>query len=530
MLFSCDVFSPSALSTLTKGKHMVDALKLCEVRASVPGNHDFDHGVEVFEKRRAETGFPWVLSNCIDVEDGKPLGGCAEFHIEAVEGVRVGIVGIIEPGWVATLSTIKHDSIDVSDFVEVGRRCAKSLRSEHGCEVVIALTHMRIPNDEAFFAAVPEIDLFLGGHDHDPYVHVSDDKSRALVKSGTEFRYLAEITVQLPAVGTEGLLQLDVKLHEVTKDIAEDPDALEYIDKATFEIRKKRACVLGHLAAPLDATFGAIRTRETAVGNFVSDVMRWATNADIALVNAGALRADRVFPVGAFSAGDLLDLLPKPESVVTLEIPGHHLLKVLEAGVSQWPAHEGRFPQVSGIRFEFCGAAAAGERVLPDTVHILQAITATGEGGSPSESGFEYVPLDPERMYTLATTGYLSEGRDGYESLSTALDEVTVLVDDEEGGVLPCLLRRYFKMGKVVGRVKTLVQQRKMEGKMERDCYSCAHIRRAASQFLRVLRRDAHEADACPSSTVLPSGQLKVSVDKTEFSVLAQVEGRIKQV
>ena len=36
-----------------------------------------------------------------------------------------------------------------------------------GCELVIALTHMRWPNDTRLAREAPEIDLVLGGHDHD---------------------------------------------------------------------------------------------------------------------------------------------------------------------------------------------------------------------------------------------------------------------------------------------------------------------------------------------------------------------------
>lgn len=35
-----------------------------------------------------------------------------------------------------------------------------------GCDYVIALTHMRTPNDIKLAENVNEIDLILGGHDH----------------------------------------------------------------------------------------------------------------------------------------------------------------------------------------------------------------------------------------------------------------------------------------------------------------------------------------------------------------------------
>lgn len=52
------------------------------------------------------------------------------------------------------------------DFVESGRTMAKYMKSELGCDIVIALTHMRVPNDIKLAEEVPEIDIILGGHDH----------------------------------------------------------------------------------------------------------------------------------------------------------------------------------------------------------------------------------------------------------------------------------------------------------------------------------------------------------------------------
>lgn len=35
--------------------------------------------------------------------------------------------------------------------------------------MIIALTHMRAPNDQRLAEMAPDIDLILGGHDHDYY-------------------------------------------------------------------------------------------------------------------------------------------------------------------------------------------------------------------------------------------------------------------------------------------------------------------------------------------------------------------------
>ena len=74
-------------------------------------------------------------------------------------------VGVVEQEWLDTLATINADQVDYEDYVVAANRLAAQLREE-GCEVVIALTHMRTPNDIRLAENVEGVDLILGGHDH----------------------------------------------------------------------------------------------------------------------------------------------------------------------------------------------------------------------------------------------------------------------------------------------------------------------------------------------------------------------------
>ena len=51
--------------------------------------------------------------------------------------------------------------MSIPDFAEEGRDLAQGLRAD-GAEVVIALTHMRWPNDRRLAREVDEIDIVLG--------------------------------------------------------------------------------------------------------------------------------------------------------------------------------------------------------------------------------------------------------------------------------------------------------------------------------------------------------------------------------
>ena len=65
-----------------------------------------------------------------------------------------------------TLSTINPEEVTYTDFVDAGTMLARELKETKNCEIVIALTHMRTPNDIRLAENVSEIDLILGGHDH----------------------------------------------------------------------------------------------------------------------------------------------------------------------------------------------------------------------------------------------------------------------------------------------------------------------------------------------------------------------------
>lgn len=111
------------------------------------------------------------------------------------------------------------------------------------------------------------------------------------------------------------------------------------------------------------------------------------------------------------------------DALVLIDVDGEQIHSALENGVSQWPKLEGRFPQVSGIKFAFDPSLPAGSRVNPDFVKI----------------GDEY--LDKNQHYKLVTKAYLANGKDGYDALAGG----TILVDDECAPNLTNVVQNYFQ-------------------------------------------------------------------------------------
>lgn len=334
ILFSGDVISPSFMSTFTKGEQMIPVLNDIRVDCAVFGNHEFDYGVDNLIDFVKQTTFPWLLSNVIDKETSNQLGDGKVFHVIERSGFKFGLIGLIEEEWLSTLSTLDASDVIYQDFVERGQQLARWLKSEpHNVDYVIALTHFRTPNDVRLADSVPEIDLILGGHDHD--YEIIKRPNCYIIKSGTDFREFSKIKLKTDAEyqnvarksrGKKDQVVntfLDLEIEHV-RCLSFEPNAeLKLkLDKFISTIDEKMGKVLGQFNCELDGRFSSIRKSETNLGNFITDIMLASTHADLAILNSGTLRSDRIHPKGDFTMRDLFNILGYIDPIAVLQATG----------------------------------------------------------------------------------------------------------------------------------------------------------------------------------------------------------------
>lgn len=433
ILFSGDAFFPSNVSTVTLGAHMFPVLNMSGVDAACLGNHDVDGGLGNFLSLAAKCSFPWLCSNADDASTGAPFAGCRRTLVLERGGLSVGLIGLVEPEWAATLPCVEEEDIVVRPFVEEGRRLARELRAgvdgEPPCDVIIALTHMRLPNDRKLaLEAGGDIDLVLGGHDHDAaYEPGSSNGTRVapVVKSGTDFRNFSRIVLNVPArtataTSAATATIAEYTLLDVPKDGPEDSECAAAVSSFTSALEARMSDVIGRSANDLDARFATVRSRESNLGSLVAEIFRRVLRADAALLNSGTFRSDAIHPAGNLTVRDLVTLFPLLDETAVVRVTGAQLLAALENGVSKWPRLEGRFPQVAGIRFAFDAREPEGKRVIRASVEVAGA------------------PLDEQRTYALATKAFVApEGKDGYG----ALEGAPAIRDPSSCPVLPVVLR-----------------------------------------------------------------------------------------
>lgn len=416
-----DLLYPSLLSRRYDGAQMIDVLnrldgdaKTMDERMFVTfGNHELDRrdqrGEELLAERVAESQFRWVSSNVTfapDAEGRAVVTGptLVDTVLTTSGGVRVGIFGLTlssqHPPWV----------VSFADPVETARNRTAELR-RRGAEVVIGLTHLPVEDDLRLLETLRDEgpDLILGGHEHS--VQERQAGGRWVLKADADARsaIVAEVSVA-PDAG------VSVTHRVATLRDDSPPAAPEIVEVAQrwIERHEREFCadleqppnclskVVGHTRTRLVAEELRIRAFETSLGDWVADRLLEAhrdDQAQVAMINSGALRLNRDIPAGAdVLRRDVEELFGFPSPTVVLEMDGATLIRALEHSVADW-GDKGWFLQLAGVAFRFD----------PDRETVTDVTLLTPDGPRP---------LDPAETVRVATVSYLANpslgDRDGY--------------------------------------------------------------------------------------------------------------------
>lgn len=401
-LFSGDTISPSVESNTKigdqrlQGRQMIEAWNLIGLDYAALGNHEFDFGPNTLLDRIKESKFKWLAANVIDKKTGKIFADTPEFVVREFEGVKIGIFGLLLPD---TLKTSRTDgAVDIHDPCATAAQVIPKIRAA-GAQVIVALTHLSMAEDKQL-ARCSGVDVIIGGHEHTLLESMAGHTP--IFKMTSDAREMGRIDLNISR-STGKVESIDWKVYPVDETVNEDV-ALAPLHAKYGGLLKSLDQVIGKTRVPLEMRSSDVRRKESNMGDFIADLYRTSTGADVALVNGGSIRADTVIKIGDVTRRDVLAILPYNNKIVKIEISGAVLRAALEYGVASLDVEEtqpGRFPQVSGLRFTYDARLAPGKR--------LQSVTVNGK------------PLVDSQTYTLATSEYvaLHEG-DGYTNFRGA--------------------------------------------------------------------------------------------------------------
>ncbi|KAG8973341.1 hypothetical protein FRC05_008885 [Tulasnella sp. 425] len=417
---------------------------------------------------------------------------------------------------------------------QVGIELSKLLRDpqgDHKCDLVLALTHARIPNDITLakqLGAVPAsdqrchehgVDIIFGGHDHmyyigkgisewegynsdEPQLGAEADDGLLIVKSGTDFRDLSSMVVELvdaPEGSARRKLVKSVKgkHHVITPEMASSQQMKQLLSTLLSDVGSALKAPVCRTLTEFNCKSGPIRTEESAAGNWFADVLRHTYDealcvksgggADGVLICGGTIRGDSVYGPGVITLGDIMEILPFEDPIVVIAIDGPTLYTALESALSTWPAQEGRFPIVSGFRVEWDSRRPPNQRIMGIWEERIENESGTDSDSDDAESIHsahtsgtstpvqkhkpckgDPVSREPGgKVYKVVTRYYMATGHDGYEALKDC--KYVGGVDDEHGQIMSAIVRKYLLGLQYVNSLKALAAKRKADAPHSED-------------------------------------------------------------
>ncbi len=334
-----DLFSPSALGTAPykggrlDGRQMVATMNKLGLDYITFGNHEFDLNKDSFYARLSESSSTWVSSNVFD-EKGSPFPGVSESEIITVTDdsdntVRIGLFGV-------TLASNQKPYVTYKDPLKTARAMVKKLSSK--VDILIAVTHLAIEQDIQIAKELPEVDLILGGHEHENIQVWRGMDFTPVFKADANARtvYVHELIYNTE----KQKLQIVSQLRFITGEIPDDPETAKVVKKwrnagykgfrrAGFEPDNEVVTT----TESLDGLESSVRNNPTRLTELICEgMLDVSPGTELSIFNGGSVRIDDVIPPGKITEYDVIRIMPFGGDVISVKMKGSLLKQVLDQG------------------------------------------------------------------------------------------------------------------------------------------------------------------------------------------------------
>ena len=455
-----------AIGLLTKGMASVELMNAMGYDIAIPGNHEFDYGMDSFLRMTEAAQFPYI--SCNIHKNGELL--LKPYVIREIDGVKLAFVGATAPETL-TLSpptTFQDEEGNfIYDFSQAGSgkalyeavQAAVDSAREEGADYVFLMAHLGNAAASSPYNYVDVvshttgIDAVLDGHSHDTDKAVmKNSKGDTVLRQacGTKLEGIGWLRIS----AADGSLETGLYTWTNEKSLPEllglKNEITPVMEKIVSEVNDSLSSVIGRSSVKLtiedpqavdsdNVPLPIVRRTETNIGDFSADAHRMVLEADIGVVNAGSIRAS--VPVGDLTTSDLLKVFPYGNKCIVIEATGRQILDALEWGARLMPESNAAFLLVSGLTYEV-------HTGIDSSCTLDEYGMFTGVEGEYRVKNVMVgeEPLDPEKIYTVAGPEFIFVAHgDGH----TSFDGAKILRDDN---ILSHeVIRRY--IGEVLGGV-----------------------------------------------------------------------------
>ena len=432
-----DSIQGEPIGTMTKGEAIIDIMNVMGYDVAIPGNHEFDYGMDRFLELAEKAEFPYI--SCNFNKEGELV--FEPWIMKEVGGVKIAFVGVTTP-YTLRSSTPRYFMDDSGNYIygflqdETGEGVYNAVQESvdaaraEGADYVIVMGHIGNETECApwmysdVISHCSGIDAWLDGHSHDTDQVIMQDKDgKDVVRTacGTKLANIGALHITRDGAISSELYSWNSSV-AAPKLLNIDNAAAEAVSAATDELNAKLAEVVANTTVDLiindpvaktddGKAVRIIRRAETNLGDLCADAyLDQSGEADIAFVNGGGIRV----PInkGDITLNDILKVHPFGNSLTVIEVTGQQVLDALKWSVHALPGEFGGFDHVAGLTFEY--DATIDSPCVQDEKGFFDHVDETMERRVRNVL-VAGEPIDPEAFYKVASHDYqLLNNGDGY--------------------------------------------------------------------------------------------------------------------
>lgn len=417
-----DAVQGAPIGKLSRGEAVVRMMNAAGYDFAIPGNHEFDYGMERFWQLDKQLKNGYYCANFTDLRTKKLA--LPAYKIMQFGDTKVAFVGATTPGTLISSTPAffqdgKGNYLYGFNEDETGRKLYKALQKsinaarENGADYVFIVGHLGINgsieywNSENVAANTRGVDAIIDGHSHEriqgKYVKNYLGKDVLIAQTGTKLKTVGRLVISTDGKITSELLKQDIgddkKVQKIiSREIAKyEPLLKQPVGEALLQLRSNDPQTGERL----------VRNSECSLANFVTDAFKAVLNCDVVMVNGGSIRNE--IKTGVVTYNDLLEAFPFGNMCAVIEASGQQILDALEMGASHYPEEFGGFYQVAGMEYTI-------NKSVPSTVILDEKGNFSRVGGlyRVSDVRIGGQPLDINKKYTVGGITYvLKDGGDG---------------------------------------------------------------------------------------------------------------------
>ena len=417
-----DAIEGSALGTISKGEIGVEAMNLVGYDFAIFGNHEFNYGLDRLKELVERSDATFLNSNIRYLGEGDSwINDLKPYEIVSYGNIKVGFIGITTPLTLSTISpknfyendklVYQFDGGSTEAFVENIQKNIDNMKEE-GADYVVAIAHLGdkdyadLGNYSSSYLAehTTGLDVIIDGHSHTVMpLRIEknpDGKDVIISQTGTKLKSFGQIVITDDGFIYPSLIQkypeVDIKIQNEFDGIVAkyEKAALNVVAKTDTELQLEDE--KGNWYA---------YTQESTIGNLIADSIREKTGADIALMNAGGIRAG--IKKGDITYKDIIDVIPFSNTICLSEVTGKELLDILEYTSSYAEkGGSGSNMQVSGIKYDL-DISKIADYDLDSDLNLIKVNSINRVSNVQILNGDKYEPIDLEKTYTVGSISYI---------------------------------------------------------------------------------------------------------------------------